>query len=180
MHAKASTSTSRRWPDGSALRALCSRRWSKPCAVMCSRRPGCTPTIRRSRCSLRATARRRTGRLWDLCSRRPRPSAAPACLYAIKKRSARQSARDPARRPASTGQAGDDRASSVVDQTLQTLSTKKRDGPRRSAMRSPAGPRSPAISKTERWRSITTPPNARCTSSRSDARTISSPDRTQE
>ena len=56
MPAKVSISIAPRWPAGSAHRPLCSRRWSRPFATMCSPPPGFMPTTHPCRYSRQATA----------------------------------------------------------------------------------------------------------------------------
>jgi transposase len=67
---------------------------------------------------------------------------------------------------------------SWFNRTLQTLSTKSEMAKAIRYALARWTP-SPAIWMTGKWRSTTTPPNARCASSRLDARTTSSQDRTQ-
>src|ERR1700722_11492290 len=60
MLAKASTWIARPLPDGWAQPANCWLRWLKLFAIMSCPQANCTPTTRRSRCSRRATAGRRS------------------------------------------------------------------------------------------------------------------------
>ena len=73
--ARASIWTARRWPTGSAARARCSSRWSRPLAATCSRPTSCTPTTRRCRCCARAAARPRPGGCGPTCATTGRPAA---------------------------------------------------------------------------------------------------------